>query len=499
LRAHVATAEALAESDGDSGPARLWAEEAGEAAARFVAEAAEAAAALPAVDPSRYPTLFDTLLAGRVVRPRYGRHPRVHIWGPLEARLQRADLMILGGLNEGTWPPEPAEDPWLSRPMRQALGLPPPEFRTGLAAHDFAQACAAPEVVLSRAGKVEGTPTVASRWLLRLDALLANDDRWQATLDARPFDWHRALDEPAEPGALAVAPPRPCPPVAARPRELSVTAVETWIRDPYAIFARRILRLRPLDPLDADPGVLERGRMIHAALDGFLAEHRDALPEDALARLLARGQDSFGPWFDRPSVRAFWWPRFQRIAEWFIGFERDRRAAGLATLATEVKGRREIAGPAGAFTLVCIADRVDLRRDGALAILDYKTGTVPTARQVGSGLSPQLPLEAAIALAGGLDGVAARAVGELSYVRLSGGADPGEYKPIEVKRDKTVVAPETLATEAFEALARRVAAFDDVATPYLSRPRPQWLARAGDYDHLARVSEWSATFGREDA
>jgi ATP-dependent helicase/nuclease subunit B len=406
--------------------------------------------------------------------------------------------MILGGLNEGTWPPEPAEDPWLSRPMREKLGLPPPEFRTGLAAHDFAQACAAPEIVLSRASKVEGTPTVASRWLLRLDALLANDDRWKTTLDGRPFAWHRALDEPAAP-AEPIAPPRPCPPVAARPRQLSVTAVETWIRDPYAIFARRILKLDLLDPLDADPGVLERGRMIHAALDGFLSDHREALPEDALARLLARGQDSFGPWLDRPSVRAFWWPRFRRIAEWFIAFERDRRAAGLATLATEVIGRREIAGPAGTFTLSCIADRIDRRPDGALAILDYKTGSVPTARQVESGLSPQLPLEAAIALAGGLDGVAPRAVAELAYVKLSGGRDAGEFRRIEDSRDKDFPEPEALAREAFEALARRVAAFDDAATPYLSRPHPQWLARAGDYDHLARVSEWSAAFGRDDA
>jgi ATP-dependent helicase/nuclease subunit B len=239
--------------------------------------------------------------------------------------------------------------------------------------------------------------------------------------------------------------------------------------------------------------------MIHAALDGFLSDHREALPEDALARLLARGQDSFGPWLDRPSVRAFWWPRFRRIAEWFIAFERDRRAAGLATLATEVIGRREIAGPAGTFTLSCIADRIDRRPDGALAILDYKTGSVPTARQVESGLSPQLPLEAAIALAGGLDGVAPRAIGELAYVKLSGGRDAGEFRRIEDRRDKDFPEPEALAREAFEALARRVAAFDDAATPYLSRPHPQWLARAGDYDHLARVSEWSAAFGRDDA
>jgi ATP-dependent helicase/nuclease subunit B len=498
LRAHLSAAEALAASDAETGAARLWAGEAGEAAATFIAEAVAAAEALPPLSPGRYPALFETLMAGRVVRPRYGRHPRVHIWGPLEARLQRADLMILGGLNEGTWPPEPAEDPWLSRPMRQALGLPPPEFRTGLAAHDFAQACAAPEIVLTRASKVEGTPTVASRWLLRLDALLANDKRWAATLDARPLAWHRFLDEPAE-APRPVPPPRPCPPVAARPRKLSVTAVESWIRDPYAIFARRILRLEQLDPLDADPGVLERGLMIHHALDRFLRDHRETLPEDALARLLDHGRATFGPWLDRPAVRAFWWPRFRRIADWFVDFERARRAAGMHTLATEVRGERRIAARAGDFTLTCIADRVDLTPDGALAILDYKTGTVPSARQVDSGLSPQLPLEAAIALAGGLENIAARAVGELAYVKLSGGRDAGDYKPVEVRRDGTAIVPEALAAQALEGLARRIARFDDPATPYLSRPHPQWLSRAGDYDHLARVREWSAAFGREDA
>lgn len=498
LRAHLHAAEALAASDAELGAVRLWADEAGEAAASFVAEAIAAADALPPLAPDRYRLLFDNLMAGRVVRPRYGRHPRAHIWGPLEARLQRADLMVLGGLNEGTWPPEPADDPWLSRPMRQALGLPPPEFRAGLAAHDFAQACAAREIVLTRASKVDGTPTVASRWLLRLDALLAKDDRWKATLDPRPLAWHRLLDD--APGkARPVPPPKPCPPVAARPRRLSVTSVEAWIRDPYAIFARRILRLEPLDPIDADPGVLERGLMIHHALDRFLRDHRDALPDNALERLLERGRATFGPWLDRPAVGAFWWPRFQRIAEWFIDFERARRAAGTVTLATEVRGERRIAAPAGDFTLACIADRIDLLPDGSLGILDYKTGTVPSAKQVDSGLSPQLPLEAAIALAGGLQGIAPRGVGELAHVKLSGGRAPGDYKPVEIKRVKTVVPPEDLAARAFEALARRVARFDDPATPYLSRPHPQWLSRAGDYDHLARVREWSAANGREDA
>ena len=266
VRAHVGFAEWLATGDDETGAARLWAGEAGAPAARFVAGLADAAAALHSVaPPTHYPALFDALMEDHVVRPPYGRHPRLQIWGPLEARLQHADCMILGGLNEGVWPPAAQGDPWMSRPMRADFGLPPPELRIGLSAHDFVQCSGAAEVWLTRARRIEGTPTIPSRWLARLDALLAGEAAQGAALRAAEpalLAWWAALDRPAAPPGLR-PPPAPTPPVAARPRRLSVTRVETWIADPYSVYARDILRLRPLDPIDADPSAADRGIVIH--------------------------------------------------------------------------------------------------------------------------------------------------------------------------------------------------------------------------------------------
>ncbi len=139
VRAHIGFAEALAESASDSGALRLWAGDAGEALAGFVAELAEFGDALDPIAPGHYAALFETLLAGTVVRPRFGAHPRLSILGPLEARLQRFDVMIMGGLNEGSWPADANVDPWMGRPMRADFGLPSPERRIGLSAHDFVQ------------------------------------------------------------------------------------------------------------------------------------------------------------------------------------------------------------------------------------------------------------------------------------------------------------------------------------------------------------------------
>jgi len=488
LAAHVEAAEALAASDAEAGAARLWAGGAGEAAASFVSELNQAAAGFAAVTPAEYPALLAALMAGRVVRPRHGRHPRLFIWGLLEARLQRADVMILGGLNEGVWPPEAAADPWMSRPMQARFGLPLPERRTGLTAHDFAQAMGAEQVVLTRAARVAGAPTVPSRWLARIEAVLHaihGSDPLGDTAAPWPggtiLDWSRALDTPAE--RVEVAPPEPRPPVEARPRRLSVTQVETLMRDPYALYARKVLRLDALDPLDADPGAADRGLFIHEALESFVRACPGAIPDDALERLLEHGREAFGAALDHPGVRAFWWPRYERIAAWFLEEERARRV-GLAASAVEVKGSRVIDAPAGEFLLTATADRVDRLADGTLAILDYKTGRVPSPKELAAGFAPQLPLEAAIAQAGGFEGVPAGAVGELAFWKLGGGEPPGEIK--------RVADPEALAEAALAGLTRLVHTFDDPATPYRAIPRPAFALAFNDYAHLERVAEWSA-------
>ncbi len=485
VREHIGFSESLARTDTATGAERLWAGEAGEAMAGFVAEIAEAAPNLPPFAGSMYPALLKSLLAGQVVRPRYGVHPRLFIWGPLEARLQSADLLILGGLNEGNWPARADPDPWLSRPMREHFGLPLPERRIGLSAHDFTQAASTPEVILTRAEKDDGTPTVASRWWLRLNALIGKPaadeahraDTWRA--------WQHALNAPAQ--VTPVAAPRFAPPVAARPRRLSVTDIETLLRDPYAVFARRILGLRPLDALEVDAGAAERGTLIHDALDAFVRAFPDELPDDAEAKLLDIGRGVFAPLLSRPGVVAFWWPRFERIAGWVVALERERRP-DVAPLATEVWGRLTIAAPAGPFELIAKADRID-RTAGGLAIIDYKTGGIPSKTDFEAGLSPQLPLEAAIAEAGGFEGVPGDRIGDLAYWQLTGKAGtPGKIRIVSADGTE-------LGAEARTGLEQLIAGFDDPAQPYLSQPQAAARPRFSDYDHLARRAEWASESG----
>lgn len=485
LEHHIAACEALAADERGEGAERMWGEDAGAELASFVSELHQAAAGMAPVSGAEYVYLLTQLLGGRVVRPRWGLHPRLNVWGLLEARLQRADVMILGGLNEGTWPPDPHSDPWLSRPMREAVELPTLERRIGLTAHDFVQAATAPVVFLTRSERVEGTPTVPSRWLLRIEALLArfNDE---LTSQHPWLSWQALLDRP-ETDTGPVAPPEPKPPVSARPRRLSVTDVETWVRDPYALFAKRILRLRPLETIDADPGAMERGIFIHRALEEFLSGYGSELPEDAVDQLVSHGESVFGAALSRPAVWSFWWPRFQRIADWFVGEMRNLADRGGAIqTAVEVRGEIEFEVSGVPFRLVAKADRIDTRSDGSLAIIDYKTGGTPSQKEIASGLSPQLPLEAWIAQMGGFPDVEAESISELAHWRLSGGVTPGQIT--SVRGDIA-----GLTEHARAGLQRLVDVFDDPATPYRARPRPRHAIRYGDYDHLARVAEWSAS------
>ncbi|MYG51776.1 MAG: double-strand break repair protein AddB, partial [Rhodospirillaceae bacterium] len=331
LRALCSAAATLAATPDDPAGRRLWAGDAGEALAGFIDELADAGAVVAPAALHDRASLLATLMFGRVVRPRYGAHPRLAIQGPLEARLHHADLTILGGLNEGAWPPEAPVDPWMSRPMRLQFGLPSPERRTGLSAHDFAQAFCAPDVLVTRSEKVDGSPAVASRWLQRLDTVL------EGALDAQTLEGirnrdgalvtlARQLDRPTR--VESCARPQPRPPVAARPRRLSVTQIERWLRDPYTIYARHILRLTPLDEIDADPGALERGIILHDVFEAFVRDHpAGPLPPDALPKLLALGRARFMDLAHAPGVAALWWPRFERAAEAFVAREAVRRPA----------------------------------------------------------------------------------------------------------------------------------------------------------------------------
>ncbi len=496
--AHVQVAEALAclpvrdQDNGDAEPASaLWQREAGESAQRFFGELLDPS--LPGIDipVSDYADIYRSLVSSLNVRPRIPVHPRLSIWGPFEARLQQTDLVILGSLNEGTWPQAADPGPWLNRPMRASLNLPSPEEKIGHAAHDFACLLGAREVVMTRAQKMDGVPTVPSRWLLRLQALLSGAAAPEKLTAPQPWlAW--ALERTApRPGdhRERIAQPEPRPPVAMRPRRLSVSRVEAFITNPYAIFARDILGLEPLDPLGQNPGPALRGSIIHEALSRFSREHAEELPPGIEEALNAVAHRLLADYRTHPRIAAFWVPRFERFAKWFAETEAERRD-GVTRILAETDGQIVIEAPGGPFTLTARADRIDVRADG-LVITDYKTGSAPKASDVKDGVKPQLPLEAAIAIEGGFTGLPAQPVTGLRYILASGGLPPGADHTI---RDQ----PGDLAANSLAALKSLIARFDDPATPYRPVRRQRFKYDYDAFTHLARVAEWSGEEASEN-
>ena len=495
LAALIEAAERLATTDSTPGPALLWAGEEGDALATALAEVQAALPLLPDQRRAVLPGLLDAVLQGEVVRSRRalrGRggteHPRVFIWGLLEARLQTADTLVLGGLVEGVWPPATDPGPWLSRPMRGKVGLASPEQTVGQAAHDFlAAANAAPRVVLSCPARRDGAPAVPARWLTRLEMFLAGHD--QQRPDHPAVAWARALDQP-EDRPRPAAPPRPCPPVALRPRKLSVTEIETWLRDPYAIYARHVLKLNALKPIDEATDAADYGTLVHAGMRLFLEQYDTRWPPGAaghLRRAMARALAEAGL---REALAAWWAPRLDRIADWVAEIETAHRAVHrIAAIKPEVKGTSELPRDGGRFALVGRADRIERRADGALAILDYKTGTPPSQKEVDAGLAPQLLLEAAMAEAGAFGAGLVGQAGELIYWHLTGGYEPGEVRSL-FKGDATAIAAAVAAAR--DSLGALIDAYDQPGRCYLSQPHPARAPRFSDYAQLARVAEWAA-------
>ena len=494
LSALLAAAENLAATDEEQGAIRLWSEEEGEALATLLTAALGALPHLPDQRGGVMPGLLDALLQGQVVRSRRalrGRggteHPRVFIWGPLEARLQSVDVMVLGGLVETVWPPAPEPGPWLSRPMRATVGLPSPEETIGIAAHDFlAAAMSAPEVVLSCPERRDGAPAVPARWLTRLETLLRGAD---VTLPRHPaVYWARGLDVPPD-GPKPVAPPRPCPPVTVRPSRLSVTEIETWLRDPYAIYAKHILRLPALKPLDQETDAADYGMLVHQGLHLFLREHGVVWPEDADDGMRRAMRRALAESFARAALTAWWEPRLDRIADWVVETEQARRGGVvLSAIETEIAGTVDIQRPGRRFRLVARADRIERWEDGRLAILDYKTGFVPSQKMVAEGLAPQLPLEAAMAEAGGFGPELRAGTSELTYWQLTGGVEPGKATLLFKAREGELLAA---IDRAIGGLERLIDQYDEPERCYLAQPNPAWTPRFSDHAQLARVAEWS--------
>lgn len=501
LAAHLAAAEALATAPDLPGGLRLYAGEEGEALARHLAELADALRALPPLAPAQWPAAFDVMLAGPVapsLRATRGgaaaAHPRVAILGLLEARLQSFDRVILGALEESIWPQATEPGPWMSRPMRLQFGLPAPEARIGRVAADFFYAAAdAPELVLSSAAKRGGAPSVPTRWLTRLDTFLLGQGELTLPISAAAR-WAAALDQP-EHGAKPWGRPAPRPPVDLRPRRLSVSDATQLIADPYAFYAARILRLRPLDDLDADIGTREYGTLVHDAMRFFLVGLGTAWPGRAAAHDLWEKACAAALQKEavQPSVLAFWGPRMARMGDFVIAEEEQLRTeAGMVRCLTEHEGSVLLELPGGEVEILAKADRLDELRDGSWRILDYKTGQVPGTAKIIDGAAPQLALEAMILEAGGYPSVNADArASALVYWKLSGGEKPGEEKKLGAATDDGTRYAD-IAHRRISALAERMLLGD---APFESRPHPARTTPNHAYDHLARLDEWTSGDG----
>ena len=441
-----------------------------------------------------YPAFFATLAAERAVAaPTRSAHRRLKILGLLEARLLSADRIVLGGLDEGVWPPRVETDAFLNRPMRHAVGLGPPERRIGQTAHDFVQALGIRDAVVTRALKRGGAPTVPSRFLQRLQAFVGPGTWARVTRGGRRYiDFAAALDHADREPALPRPAPRPDP--ALFPQTFSVTEIETLVRDPYAVFAHRILRLDELEPVAQAPNAADRGTLIHAVLARFAGAYPGDLPADAAERLVALGDEAFAPIRRAfPEVHAEWWPRFERLAAAFSAWERARRP-GIARLFLERSGAWAIPLPDGrTVTLRARADRIEERRDGGLTVVDFKTGAPPGTREIVAGFAPQMTLQGAMLRRGAFTEVPAAAdTPGLLYVRVSGGREPLAEREVEPRKGETLDA---LIDEHERRLVGLLARYAAGEQGYLSRPFAKFARRGSAYDHLARVKEWSAAGG----
>lgn len=492
ITAHITVMENMAARPDMDGASRLWSGDAGVALAQFLTVLQGQNDITPPMTMREYADFMERMVAGQNINIQYGSHPRLTILGQIEARMVKADRVILGGLNEGTWPPDTGFDAWMSRPMRTDFGLPALEQKVTLAAHDFASAFGAADLFLTRSIRVGGQPAIPARWLQRLDTILTAARLapriWPQQNGAAYIHWAKSAKGDAA-NARPVTRPMPKPPVNARPTSFSVTEIERWMRDPYALYAKKILGLKKLDMVDMDVTVADRGTLIHDILEKFVSAYPDnTWPQYAYDKLITIGKDVFAAKAEHPEIHGLWWPRFEKTAAWFIPHETVWRQ-GTQRIHTESKCSMDFTVNDTAFNLHGKADRLEKRRDGTWTVIDYKTGSQPQVGDVVAGLANQLPLEAYILLNGGFADIGAvEEVSDLQYWMVGGSGEGGKCAAATGKSDMKDVIKNT-----GEGVMRLISTFHDASVPYIASPNPHNAIKIeyNDYAHLARIAEWS--------
>ncbi len=481
--AHIRVAENLADTDIKSGEKIIWKSDAGSAAAKFVSDFLPYCELLEHIKPKDYLPLLESMLLEQNVRVRFGMHPRVKILGPIEARLMQFDVTIIGEVNEGVWPKLPSADLWMSRPMKKDFGFPLPERSIGVMAADFAHLLNAKEVYLTRAERVDGTPTNKSRWWLRLETVLAanfggDKEKYAFLYDSKYSLWAKYLERAAVQKRIGA--PEPRPPLCLRPRKLSAVNFEMLMRDPYTIFAKYILKLYPLEDLDEDVAYRDYGNIIHAVIEKFNNIYNTgAYPDDAKEQMLRIGEEEFAANLISSDIKAFWWPKFVKTVDWLIETEKAYRFE-VKKVHNEITGSMVFDSDGGKFTITAKADRIDETKDGRVNVLDYKTGKARSNKEIASGMAPQLPIEGLIVQSGGFAEIPAKEVSTLRYWRLGKEEIVADEEQSQRGLERTMSYLQTL-----------IAYFDKESTPYYAKPNPHDAPDYSDYDHLSRFLEWS--------
>ena len=484
IRTHLEISELLADSSEGQGAKLLWKGESGRICAEFFADLLEYAGIIGEIKTEDYSDFIENMMAGVSVRKIYGTHPRLKIMGPVEARLNNYDLVIIAGANEGVWPPISTADPWMSRSMKYKFGLPLPEKQSGIFAFDFANLLAQRNVYITRSKRVDGAPANKSRWWLRLETVLqAAGEKIGNIYENEYVLWAKLLDKSGEKKKIEA--PKPCPSLNLRPRKLSASGLSALIDNPYVAYAKYILKLYPLKNVEAELNTVDFGNIVHKVLELFCRQYPKEQPFDAKSILYELGKKVFAENGVDENKMIFWKPRFEKMIDWFLSVDQEERR-GIKNIIPEEDGEMTINLPAGDFVLTSRADRIDEYDDGSMAIVDYKTGSsVPSLKAVKSYKAPQLILEALIAEAGGFENISSNKVSSMKYWKL------GE-KVMEIQGKEL----EDLLAGGERRVKEILHKYDFETVPYEVNPAPKYC-KNNDYEHLSRIAEWGVN-AKED-